>query len=101
MWTHKRACIVCVSILLFFSYILWGHGFTILGSPSGINKLFGFSWMILQEGWYDDRPRSFLVYAPCRTAVVYALVDGVESEPVELSVGVESETIQQSVEVEP
>ncbi|KAK9156687.1 hypothetical protein Scep_003261 [Stephania cephalantha] len=27
------------------------------------------------EGWYDDRPRSFLVYAPARTAVVYALMD--------------------------
>jgi 1,4-alpha-glucan branching enzyme len=82
-----------------------------LASPSGINELFGFSSMILQEGWYDDRPRSFLVYAPCRTAVVYALADvesepvelsvGVESEPVELSVGVESEPVQQSVEVEP
>lgn len=32
----------------------------------------------MQEGWYDDRPRSFLVYAPSRTAVVYALV---EDEP--------------------
>ncbi|TYI98812.1 hypothetical protein E1A91_D01G243300v1 [Gossypium mustelinum] len=30
------------------------------------------------EGWYDDRPRSFMVYAPNRTAVVYALV---EDEP--------------------
>ncbi|KAK8672161.1 hypothetical protein V6N13_110534 [Hibiscus sabdariffa] len=30
------------------------------------------------EGWHDDRPRSLLVYAPCRTAVVYALV---ENEP--------------------
>ncbi|XP_048126938.1 1,4-alpha-glucan-branching enzyme 1, chloroplastic/amyloplastic-like isoform X2 [Rhodamnia argentea] len=27
------------------------------------------------EGWYDDRPRSFLVYAPSRTAVVYALAE--------------------------
>lgn len=24
------------------------------------------------EGWFDDRPHSFLVYSPCRTAVVYA-----------------------------
>lgn len=97
-----QACLYCLCFyfVIFFLHS-WGHGFTILGSPGGINKLFGFSWMILQEGWYDDRPRSFLVYAPCRTAVVYALVDGVESEPVELSVGVESETIQQSVEVEP
>lgn len=34
------------------------------------------------EGWYDDRPRSFLVYAPSRTAVVYALVED-ELEPAE------------------
>ncbi|KAH9738381.1 SBE2.2 [Citrus sinensis] len=27
------------------------------------------------EGWYDDQPHSFLVYAPSRTAVVYALAD--------------------------
>ncbi|XP_073033199.1 1,4-alpha-glucan-branching enzyme 2-2, chloroplastic/amyloplastic-like isoform X2 [Primulina eburnea] len=27
------------------------------------------------ERLYDGRPHSFLVYAPCRTAVVYALVD--------------------------
>ncbi|XP_068661481.1 1,4-alpha-glucan-branching enzyme 2-2, chloroplastic/amyloplastic-like [Aristolochia californica] len=27
------------------------------------------------EGWYDNRPRSLLVYAPCRTAVVYALAE--------------------------
>ncbi|KAJ6699299.1 protein 14-ALPHA-GLUCAN-BRANCHING ENZYME 2-1 CHLOROPLASTIC/AMYLOPLASTIC [Salix purpurea] len=33
-----------------------------------------------KEGWYDDRPRSFLVYAPSRTAVVYALVED-ELEP--------------------
>ncbi|XP_024527573.1 1,4-alpha-glucan-branching enzyme 2-2, chloroplastic/amyloplastic [Selaginella moellendorffii] len=26
------------------------------------------------EGWYDDRPQSFQVYSPCRTAVVYAPV---------------------------
>lgn len=31
--------------------------------------------MPVQEGWHDDRPRSFLVYAPSRTAVVYALVE--------------------------
>ncbi|KAG5055660.1 hypothetical protein JHK85_008170 [Glycine max] len=33
---------------------------------------------VLFEGWYDDRPRSFLIYAPSRTAVVYALADDVE-----------------------
>lgn len=40
--------------------------------------------MIMQDGWYDDRPRSFRVYAPSRTAVVYALADDdkVEPEPV-------------------
>ncbi|KAJ0079120.1 hypothetical protein Patl1_23621 [Pistacia atlantica] len=32
-----------------------------------------------KEGWYDGRPRSFLVYAPSRT-VVCALVDN-ELEP--------------------
>ncbi|KAH7372698.1 hypothetical protein KP509_17G017100 [Ceratopteris richardii] len=28
-----------------------------------------------QEGWFDERPHSFLVYTPCRTVVVYALVE--------------------------
>ncbi|KAH0634714.1 hypothetical protein KY290_038213 [Solanum tuberosum] len=32
------------------------------------------------EGWSDDRPRSIMVYAPSRTAVVYALVDKEEEE---------------------
>jgi len=27
------------------------------------------------EGWFDERPHSFLVYAPCRTAVAYSLTD--------------------------
>ena len=27
----------------------------------------------MQDGNYDNRPRSFLVYTPSRTAVVYAL----------------------------
>lgn len=40
-----------------------------------------FSFSREQDGWYDKRPRSFLVYAPCRTAVVYALVED-ELEPV-------------------
>uniref|UniRef100_A0A2N9G2W4 Alpha-amylase/branching enzyme C-terminal all beta domain-containing protein n=1 Tax=Fagus sylvatica TaxID=28930 RepID=A0A2N9G2W4_FAGSY len=34
-----------------------------------------------QDGRYDDRPHSLLVYAPCRTAVVYALAED-ELEPV-------------------
>lgn len=29
----------------------------------------------MQDGRHDDRPCSFMVYAPCRTAVVYAAVD--------------------------
>lgn len=33
------------------------------------------SCLLLQEGWYDERPRSFLVYAPCRTVAVYTLVE--------------------------
>nr|AHW50661.1 starch branching protein II [Lens culinaris] len=66
----------------------------------GFNRLNHTAEYFTPEGWYDDRPRSFLVYAPCRTAVVYALADGVESEPIELSVGVESEPIDLSVEVE-
>ncbi|KAK6147173.1 hypothetical protein DH2020_018085 [Rehmannia glutinosa] len=35
-----------------------------------------------KEGWHDDRPRSFLIYAPSRTAVVYALAED-EVEPVD------------------
>ncbi|KAK6139905.1 hypothetical protein DH2020_026350 [Rehmannia glutinosa] len=37
------------------------------------------------EGWHDDRPRSFLIYAPSRTAVVYALAED-EVEPVDVEV---------------
>ncbi|XP_052175529.1 1,4-alpha-glucan-branching enzyme 1, chloroplastic/amyloplastic-like isoform X2 [Diospyros lotus] len=35
------------------------------------------------EGWYDDRPRSFLVYSPSRTAVVYALTEDVPKPELE------------------
>nr|GMD46102.1 starch branching enzyme II [Ipomoea batatas]GME18060.1 starch branching enzyme II [Ipomoea batatas] len=36
------------------------------------------------EGYHDDRPRSFMVYAPSRTAVVYALAkEEDEAKPVE------------------
>ncbi|CAK8544033.1 unnamed protein product [Lathyrus sativus] len=66
----------------------------------GFNRLNHTAEYFTSEGWYDDRPRSFLVYAPCRTAVVYALADGVESEPIELSDEVEPEPIEQSVQVE-
>lgn len=42
---------------------------------------FKLACLLEQEGWYDNRPRSFMVYTPCRTAVVYALVeDEVENE---------------------
>ena len=37
--------------------------------------IFPFLVFPMQEGRYDNRPRSFLVYAPNRTAVVYALCD--------------------------
>lgn len=30
--------------------------------------------MYLQEGWFDERPRSFQIYTPARTVVVYGLV---------------------------
>lgn len=30
---------------------------------------------LMQEGSFDGRPSSFMVYTPCRTAVVYALAD--------------------------
>ncbi|KAL7170397.1 hypothetical protein ACSBR2_035296 [Camellia fascicularis] len=44
----------------------------------GFNRLDHNAEYFTFEGWYDDRPRSFLVYAPSRTAVVYALA---EDEP--------------------
>ncbi|KAI3471845.1 hypothetical protein Pfo_028498 [Paulownia fortunei] len=37
------------------------------------------------EGWHDDRPRSFFIYAPSRTAVVYALAED-EVGPVDAEV---------------
>lgn len=36
----------------------------------------------MQDGWYDERPHSFQLYAPCRTAVVYALVENKETLPI-------------------
>ncbi|KAG5553363.1 hypothetical protein RHGRI_011290 [Rhododendron griersonianum] len=47
----------------------------------GFNRLDHNAEYFTSEGWYDDRPRSFLVYAPCRTAVVYALVEN-DPQPV-------------------
>ncbi|PSS02630.1 1,4-alpha-glucan-branching enzyme 1/amyloplastic like [Actinidia chinensis var. chinensis] len=46
----------------------------------GCNRLDHNAEYFTCEGWYDDRPHSFLVYAPCRTAVVYTPVDD-DSEP--------------------
>ncbi|KAH1195362.1 1,4-alpha-glucan-branching enzyme 1, chloroplastic/amyloplastic [Glycine max] len=45
----------------------------------GFSRLNHAAEYFTSEGWYDDRPRSFLIYAPSRTAVVYALAD--EAEP--------------------
>ncbi|ESW34860.1 hypothetical protein PHAVU_001G187600 [Phaseolus vulgaris] len=44
----------------------------------GFNRLNHSAEYFTSEGWYDDRPRSFLIYAPSRTAVVYALADDLE-----------------------
>lgn len=35
--------------------------------------MFNLQCDVKQEERHDDRPRSFLIYAPSRTAVVYAL----------------------------
>ncbi|XP_028784874.1 1,4-alpha-glucan-branching enzyme 1, chloroplastic/amyloplastic isoform X1 [Neltuma alba] len=47
----------------------------------GFNRLDHTAEFFSSEGWYDDRPRSFLVYAPSRTAAVYALVDDEAEKP--------------------
>ncbi|KAL8140570.1 hypothetical protein V2J09_006591 [Rumex salicifolius] len=44
----------------------------------GCNRLQHSSEHLTDEGWYDNRPHSFLVYTPSRTAVVYAAI---EDEP--------------------
>uniref|UniRef100_A0A5B6ZJQ5 1,4-alpha-glucan branching enzyme n=1 Tax=Davidia involucrata TaxID=16924 RepID=A0A5B6ZJQ5_DAVIN len=48
----------------------------------GFNRLNHNAEYFTSDGWYDDQPRSFLVYAPCRTAVVYALAED-ELKPVD------------------
>ncbi|XP_041998026.1 1,4-alpha-glucan-branching enzyme 2-2, chloroplastic/amyloplastic-like [Salvia splendens] len=50
----------------------------------GFNRISHSAEYFTFEGWHDDRPRSFLVYAPSRTAVVYALVTD-EPEPVDVA----------------
>lgn len=36
------------------------------------------------DGWFDERPHSFLLYAPCRTAVVYAFIEGPKKADIRL-----------------
>ncbi|GMY25141.1 1,4-alpha-glucan-branching enzyme 2-2, chloroplastic/amyloplastic-like isoform X2 [Fagus crenata] len=47
----------------------------------GFNRIDHSAEYFTSDGRYDDRPHSFRVYAPCRTAVVYALAEH-ELEPV-------------------
>ncbi|XP_009143587.1 1,4-alpha-glucan-branching enzyme 2-1, chloroplastic/amyloplastic [Brassica rapa] len=47
-------------------------------SFGGFNRLDDSAEFFTSDGKYDDRPCSLMVYAPCRTAVVYAAVDGDE-----------------------
>ncbi|KAI5084799.1 hypothetical protein GOP47_0001047 [Adiantum capillus-veneris] len=51
----------------------------VLGSDEdnfgGYQRLDPSALFFTQEGWFDERPHSFLVYTPCRTATVYALVE--------------------------
>ncbi|KAK8705191.1 hypothetical protein V6N13_048797 [Hibiscus sabdariffa] len=64
----------------------------------GFNRLNHNAEYFSSEGWYDDRPRSLLVYAPSRTAVVYALSED-EPEVVDKSKPVEIlETVEAAVE---
>ncbi|WZY92247.1 hypothetical protein YC2023_064576 [Brassica napus] len=44
----------------------------------GFSRLDDSAEFFTSDGRYDDRPCSLMVYAPCRTAVVYAAVDGNE-----------------------
>ncbi|CAK9860132.1 unnamed protein product [Sphagnum jensenii] len=41
----------------------------------GFGRIDHSSTFFSQEGWYDDRPHSFQVYSPSRTAVVYGLAN--------------------------
>lgn len=50
-------------------------------SFGGFSRLDHKAEYFTSEGWYDDRPSSFQIYAPSRTAVVYALVED-KLEPV-------------------
>ncbi|KAK8593397.1 hypothetical protein V6N12_045479 [Hibiscus sabdariffa] len=52
------------------------------------------------EGWHDDRPRSLLVYAPCRTAVVYALVENQPKTLVKLQLTENANVVQDATEPE-
>lgn len=41
----------------------------------GYQRLDSDALFFTEESWYDDRPHSFMVYSPCRTATVYALAE--------------------------
>lgn len=41
----------------------------------GYQRLDSDALFFTEESWYDDRPHSFMVYTPCRTATVYALAE--------------------------
>lgn len=45
-------------------------------SFGGYQRLDPKALFFTQEGWFDERPHSFMVYTPCRTVTVYALVEG-------------------------
>ncbi|KAL8154456.1 hypothetical protein V2J09_012216 [Rumex salicifolius] len=47
----------------------------------GFDRMDHSSEHLSAEGWHDSRPNSFMVYTPCRTAVVYALVEDELSLP--------------------
>eukprot|EP00270_Netrium_digitus_P010440 TRINITY_DN323_c0_g1_i5.p1 TRINITY_DN323_c0_g1~~TRINITY_DN323_c0_g1_i5.p1 ORF type:complete len:870 (+),score=237.80 TRINITY_DN323_c0_g1_i5:78-2612(+) len=49
-----------------------------MGTFGGYNRIDHNVTYFTQEGWYDGRPHSFLVYAPSRTASVYAPTDFVD-----------------------
>ncbi|RAL48012.1 hypothetical protein DM860_016213 [Cuscuta australis] len=48
----------------------------------GFGRIHHAAEFFTHEGYYDDRPRSFMVYAPSRTAVVYGPAEDDVSRPV-------------------
>ncbi|KAG6427503.1 hypothetical protein SASPL_111749 [Salvia splendens] len=53
----------------------------------GFNRISHDAEYFTFEGWHDERPRSFLTYAPSRTAVVYSLVTD-KAEPVDVETSI-------------